>query len=244
MTPGQARVALLSFLAVTLGVTFNVFFLQAKGIDPLRAPPQAMGRGKAIETGAARSSYPAPPPASEQQLRIARFAPDPGRSSPPATVHAVDRATVRAIQRELSLRGYGPLAEDGAVDVGTRAAIVAFEQDQGLPPSGEASERLLRRILFGSMLGSDAAPDETANARAAPADELIRSVQGWLAALGYQPGRVDGTMSEETVQAIRDFEVDKGLVPRGRISTDLVVRLSQAAIAAAPGREARRPLAR
>jgi peptidoglycan hydrolase-like protein with peptidoglycan-binding domain len=244
MTPGQARVALLSFLAVTLGVAFNVFFLQAKGIDPFRAPAQAMGRGKAIETGAASTSDPAPPVASEQQLRIARFGPDPEGSAPAGTVRAADRATVRAIQRELGLRGYGPLAEDGAVDLATRAAIVAFEQDQGLPPSGEASERLLRRILFGSMLGSDAGRGESVKAPAAPADELIRSVQAWLAALGYQPGRVDGTMSEETVQAIRDFETDKGLVPRGRISADLVVRLSQAAIAAAPGREARRPLAR
>ena len=41
----------------------------------------------------------------------------------------------------------------------------------------------------------------------------MRAVQQWLAALGYQPGRTDGRPGEETVKAIRDFEMDKGLVP-------------------------------
>ena len=54
-------------------------------------------------------------------------------------------------------------------------------------------------------------------------------MQQWLAALGYQPGRIDGRPGEETVEAIRDFEMDKGLVPRGRVSAELVARLSEAA---------------
>ncbi len=235
MTPGQARIALLSFLAVALGVAFNVFFLQSKAAGPFEAPAQARARGKAVETGTARSADPASPVPFEHQLKIARYAPDPARSLPAAPREA-DRDTVRAIQRELGLRGYGPLAEDGALSLTTRAAIVAFEQDHGLPPSGEASERLLRRILFGSALGSDADAADAAKLRSPPADELVRSVQTWLSALGYQPGRIDGRLSEETVQAIRDFEVSKGLVPRGRISADLVVRLSQAAASPAPRR--------
>jgi peptidoglycan hydrolase-like protein with peptidoglycan-binding domain len=234
MTPGQARIALLSFLAVALGVAFNVLFLQTRPTGVLKPPAQATGRGKAVETGAARGGPATPTASSEHPIRIARFAPD----SAPAAADAreVDRATVRAIQRELGLRGYGPLAEDGALGLTTRAAIVAFEQDQGLRPSGEATERLLRRILFGSSLGSDGSAADTGKADGAPADEVIRSVQTWLSALGYQAGRVDGRLSDETAQAIRDFEVDKGLVPRGRISADLVVRLSQAAAARAPRR--------
>jgi peptidoglycan hydrolase-like protein with peptidoglycan-binding domain len=46
---------------------------------------------------------------------------------------------------------------------------------------------------------------------------VIRTVQQRLAALGYRIGRVDGWLGEDTVKAIRDFEMDKGLVPKGRI---------------------------
>ena len=65
--------------------------------------------------------------------------------------------------------------------------------------------------------------------RSARAEQIIRSVQQWLAALGYQPGRIDGRLGEDTVKAIRDFEMDKGLVPRGRVSAELVTRLGEAA---------------
>ncbi len=43
-------------------------------------------------------------------------------------------------------------------------------------------------------------------------------------------------LGEATVQAIREFEVDKGLVPRGRITADLVRRLSEAAAPKVQGR--------
>ena len=65
--------------------------------------------------------------------------------------------------------------------------------------------------------------------RSGHAEQVLRAVQQWLAALGYQPGRTDGRPGEETVKAIRDFEMDKGLVPRGRVSAELVARLSEAA---------------
>jgi peptidoglycan hydrolase-like protein with peptidoglycan-binding domain len=65
---------------------------------------------------------------------------------------------------------------------------------------------------------------------------VIRSVQQWLAALGYQPGRIDGRPGEDTAKAIRDFEMDKGMVPRGRVSAELVSRLSEAAAPKPSGR--------
>ena len=61
---------------------------------------------------------------------------------------------------------------------------------------------------------------------------MIRTVQQGLAALGYLVGRVDGRLGEDTVKAIRDFEMDKGLVPKGRISAELVAHLNEAAIGA------------
>src|SRR5262249_28190101 len=141
--------------------------------------------------------------------------------------------TVRAIQRELKLRGYGPVPIDGGAGLATRAAIMAFEHDHGMALSGEASEQLLKRIVLGAVEPvnvSHTVVDRVGSPRAA---EVIRSVQQWLAALGYQPGQINGRLGEETVRAIREFEANKGLVPRGCISAALVGQLSQATTASA-----------
>jgi peptidoglycan hydrolase-like protein with peptidoglycan-binding domain len=238
MTPGQARVALLSFLLVTVGVATNALFLQA-GPVPLskaaadRAParPAAergakVGEATALRRGGGLRSSP-----EEQALRIARFAPDPGKidPAPAGPDDSADAETIRAIQRELKLRGYGPLGGDGVIGLTTRAAIMAFEHDHGMALSGEASDRLLKRILLGAADPASADSSGAGRVRSGHAEQVIRSVQQWLAALGYQPGRVDGRPGEDTVKAIRDFEMDKGLVPRGRVSAELVSRLSEAA---------------
>ena len=234
MTPGQARIALLSFLLVSAGVVTNALF---------QARPPAAGKG----AGERASTRPAPDKAGklgetpmtrrsglpeEQALRIARFAPDLGKidPAPGEPDDSADAETIRAIQRELKLRGYGPVPGDGVIGLTTRAAIMAFEHDHAMALSGEASERLLKRILLGAADPAGADIPGAGRVGSNNAEQVIRSVQQWLAALGYQPGRIDGRPGEETVRAIRDFEMDKGLVPRGRISAELVVRLGESAV--------------
>ena len=236
MTPGQARIALLSFLLVTAGVAVNALFLQA-GPVPTPAGKALAERASArpapewsVKVGGAATARRVGEP-QDQALRIARFAADPGKIDPapagPDDVANVE--TVRAIQRELKLRGYGPVPGDGVMGLGTRAAIMAFENDHGMALSGEASERLLKRILLGATDPTGADSSAAGSVRSGHAEQVLRAVQQWLAALGYQPGRTDGRPGDETVKAIRDFEMDKGLVPRGRVSAELVARLSEAA---------------
>jgi peptidoglycan hydrolase-like protein with peptidoglycan-binding domain len=170
---------------------------------------------------------------AEQGLRIARFAAEPS-SIEPATAgpgEATDAETVRAIQRELKLRGYGPVPVTGTIGLATRAAIMAFEHDHGMALSAEASERLLKRIVLGAVEPGEVSQSVADGGASARATEVIRSVQQCLAALGYQPGQTDGRLGEETVKAIREFEVDKGMVPRGRVSAELLVRLNEAVTA-------------
>ncbi len=136
--------------------------------------------------------------------------------------------TVRAIQRELISRQYGPIAQDGVPNLATRAAILAFEKDHGFALTGEANEAFLKRIL----MGASADRAEAANAgkvKTAQAEQVIRTVQQSLVGLGYQPGKIDGRTGEETVRAIREFEMDQGAVPTGRVSADLVARLGRVA---------------
>jgi peptidoglycan hydrolase-like protein with peptidoglycan-binding domain len=107
---------------------------------------------------------------------------------------------------------------------------MAFEHDQGLPLLGIASEAVLKRLLLGASAGIDLGGEAGAGkVRSAQAEEVVRTVQLWLAALDYSPGEVDGKVGADTVRAIREFEVDNGMVPRGRISAELVTRLGKAA---------------
>jgi len=227
MTPGQARGALVGFALVLAGVTINAIYLQQGEQVPLREAARQAGRPERKPVVAAptpRDGAAVP----EAPLRIARFAP----ASPPLPVRVeggVDQETVRAIQRELAARGFGPLPSDGSLGLATRAAIIAYEQDQRLAVTAVPSEDLLRRLVLGTAAGTTAPGEEPSGRAASPeAEAVIAGVQRSLAQLGYQPGRADGQLGEETARAIHDFEVDRGMVPRGRISAELVRQLEAA----------------
>lgn len=138
--------------------------------------------------------------------------------------------TIRAVQRELQARGYEAGTVDGVPGLITRAAILAYEYDHGLPMTGEASERLLKQILLGELQPSATPGAPTGSAEHSPqAEQVIRTVQQSLANAGYAVGKPDGRMGEETVRAIREFETDQGLPETGRVSGQLVARLARLA---------------
>jgi peptidoglycan hydrolase-like protein with peptidoglycan-binding domain len=175
-----------------------------------RAPPQPPAETQSGAKGQSQSA--------QVKVRVVRVA-TIGDAPPEDT----DPETVRAVQGELNRLGYGPVAADGAIRPELRAAIIAFEHEHRLPLTGEATQALLKQLLF----GAPAAPT-TSGPPEAPsphAQAMIRQVQQMLADRGYRPGAVDGRLSPETVAAIRTFEVDQGLVPKGRISVALLERL-------------------
>jgi peptidoglycan hydrolase-like protein with peptidoglycan-binding domain len=165
----------------------------------------------------------------EAAVRLARLKPD--AATPDSLPDAPDAEglpeTIRAVQRELHMRGYGPLTADGVPGLLTRAAIMAFEHDAKAPLTGEATEALLKRLLLGTG-GGHAVEPGAGKARSAQAEIVIRTVQQSLAALGYQSGKIDGRIGDETERAIREFEMDHGLEPSGRISAPLFARLARA----------------
>lgn len=235
MTPRQAQFALLSFAVLSAGIAFNALILQRR---PTGFPEAAANQAPHIPDEPARKLHktsPAPhnnPRTSEarnqEPLRIARFAPDSAKLDvlPEAAEDEADGTTISAIQRELKQRNYGPIPVDGFLRAPTRAAIMAFEYDHGLPLTGEASEKALKQILLGAPAGGTAAG--AGKAGSIHAENMIRSVQKSLIALGYQSGAADGQLGEDTIKAIRDFEMDRGLVPKGRISAELLSRLAEA----------------
>jgi peptidoglycan hydrolase-like protein with peptidoglycan-binding domain len=251
MTPRLARITLSGFVLLAAGVATNALFFQPRpGLASIGASIGASRMGPdraAARVGPERAREPAPagptakprmPVASgAEQRRLVAFEINAARVERLGEGPSSDAGaeTIRAVQRELKARDYGPIGVDGVPGLATRAAIMAFEADNGLALTGEASETVLKRILLGvSAAGPD---DAAATTPPSPrASEVIRAVQNWLVQLGYQPGPADGRLSSDTVSAIRFFEMDKGLVPKGRISADLVTRLADAVPLKAAGR--------
>jgi hypothetical protein len=227
MTPRQARVALGAFLLLATGVTGNALYLQGAAVDggaarkgrlapksdppPHRAPA---GPAEDLKSGPKRTT-------------LLKPGPNPGRAVAETNLMVppdeADVEAVRSIQRELERRGFGPIVADGVMRPAARAAIMAFEHEHRLPLTGEATQALLKRLVFGvpPAAQTDGPPEVLSpHARA-----LIRDVQRLLEARGYRPGAIDGRLSGETVKAIRMFETDQGLEPKGRISAHVVTRL-------------------
>lgn len=190
-------------------------------VSPKAAEPR-IAEPKAAEPAAADAPGDAAPPKNAQALKVRTVRVATVGEAPPADA-GTDTDTVRAVQAELNRRGHGPVTADAVVRPATRAAIMAYEHEHRLPLTGEATQELLKQLLFGAPpAGAAAGPPEV---RSPQAQAVIRDVQRQLAARGYRPGAADGRLSAETVAAIRTFEADQGLVPKGRISAVVLERL-------------------
>ena len=114
-------------------------------------------------------------------------------------------AELRELQAALAVLDYRPGPADGKAGPRTAAAIEAFQRDHKLPVTGKPSARLNDEI------------DRV----------LTRAVQQRLAALGYDPGPVDGKTGPRTEAAIRAFSKQWNLPSAGDISADLLVTLAR-----------------
>ena len=221
MTPRQARVALGTFVLLTAGVVYNALYMQGE------TGPGRRIAGDATQSKPARAD--APPPGrsrtGQTTKRTALLKPDAVRTSqtPESLPDEAGADTIRAIQRELNQRGLGPVGGDGIMRPVTRAAIMSYEHDNRLPLTGEATDALLSRLVLGAPATEE--PSGAGEVRSPRAEATIKQVQRLLAASGYRPGTYAGQLDADTVAAIRAFEKDQGLSPRGRISAEIVSRL-------------------
>ena len=259
MTAGQARAALCAFFLLAAGIVINALYLQnspeliasakAKAaraaaraqllrarrlsvdvVDLKRARRRLVHRG-----GRSTLARPAAGPKKVQKNAKRPASRWRGETTPIAarsqklSAFAGQTRTVRAIQRELTARNYEPGLVDGVPGLVTRAAIMAYQYDHKLPVTGMPSEELLRRIILGEPYAGKAVSGKGKAAVSSYAMDVTRTVQQSLLSLGYQPGTPDGVVGEDTSRAIREFEMDYGLVPTGRVSGHLVAQLARLA---------------
>jgi peptidoglycan hydrolase-like protein with peptidoglycan-binding domain len=132
-------------------------------------------------------------------------------SSPAAT------AVVSQAQALLTDLGYEPGAVDGIEGPRTAEAIRAFQTATGPEVDGRASESLVALL------------------KAEKQARLVVQAQRKLAALGYDPGPVDGKAGARTRKAVAAFQRAQDLDSDGLVTPDLIAQLAAVGGAAEDG---------
>ncbi len=223
MTPFRMRLSVVAFLALAAATSFNAIYMQeasrhtAATVESASPAEDAKGRSRA-----ATAALPGEEEAAERaEQSTAGGAARKAAPQQPETLPEPDQR-VKAIQRELSLRGYQPGRRDGVLTLDTRAAILACEFDENLPLSGKATEAVLKALIFAKAAGKTdvGAPDRFEQRR-----EVVQQVQQMLAQLGYSAGPVDGSVDARMREAIRRFETDRRLEPGGHLTARVLLEM-------------------
>ena len=234
-------------------IVSNAMFLQnGHRPDPLFGPRPTVTRSAPVPIPV---PAPTPAPASIAIRAPQVVAPIPPLPRPAPAVEAAPPSApsiaplIADIQRELARLGLYAGAIDGRPGSHTSAAISHYEAAAGRPVTGKPTTELLQAMK--QPLPSAAQPAATAPGPDPVAAELdqreqqragtiaaaqktkaavqmqanYRIIQGALNRIGYGPVPVDGSAGQETIDAIRRFELDNGLPVSGEPSDDLIARL-------------------
>jgi len=136
---------------------------------------------------------------------------------------------VEEVQRGLLATGNYTGMVDGVAGKRTRVAIASYQKAAGLKVDGEVSTELIEHLRYTQQVA--AASEFTASVAELeknPSEAAaLRQVQTGLAELGYAPGEITGDLTSATIQAIIQFEKDRGLPSDGTISSALLAEISK-----------------
>ena len=136
---------------------------------------------------------------------------------------------IEEVQRGLLATGNYKGMVDGVVGKRTRLAIAEYQKAAGLKVDGEVSTELIEHLRYTQQVA--AASEFTASVAELeknPSEAAaLRQVQTGLAELGYAPGEITGDMTSATIQAIIQFEKDRGLPRNGTVSPELLAEISK-----------------
>lgn len=223
MSERLSRLALVAFAVLGTAVAGNLILLQPPlaGQRAAGVPPASWGQ----ITETAALAVPELDLRSEKSGESAQGIGQRIVIEPPV---ASQRDVTRAVQKALEARGYETGGSDGLAGPVTQAAILAYETDHGLALTAEPTEELAGIIVNG--IPGSSRPAASGSLTPGPkAEALIRQVQGSLARLGYPVGPADGRLGTATIDVIRQFEEQQGMPDTGRISGELLVRLTRLA---------------
>lgn len=245
MTERDRKFAIIASLFLTASVAANMALFQQRekaGMETAGIGPRTSWvSGPGVTMGTTQTPVP--------QLGASQPIVAPVARSKPANTAVAEQQepqqsntaeVIRGVQRELNTRGYEAGQPDGVSGLITRAAIFAFEFDNGLPLSGTPSETLLGQIVLGSSTSQLSDSGKSGSTTPEGAD-LVKTVKQQLAAAGYDSGSSGGDLTPEFARTIRQFEKDQKLTESGRISGPMMSRLLRLQSEAKAQREPSKP---
>ena len=156
---------------------------------------------------------------------------------------------VRDVQAALAGIGFYNGKIDGIYGSETSDAIIAFQEQAGILPDGEASYGLLSNVKSASAVAKvqnaksqNARPQNarlvenpvetviTQTAAKQPTQTMVSLIQRGLNEFGFEEIDVDGVMGNQTRKAIRDFQKQFKLSVTGEPDKDLVNKLVEIGI--------------
>ena len=136
---------------------------------------------------------------------------------------------VRALQKRLKTLGYLTGTPDGSYGEKTKAAVIAFQTNNGLKVDGIAGTSTLDAIYSQNAIkagqsvssgttnsGSGSGSGTYSILREGDSGEAVRQLQQALKNLGYYSGTVDGNYGSGTVDAVKLFQQMNGLRVDGK----------------------------
>ncbi|MBQ8074162.1 MAG: peptidoglycan-binding protein, partial [Clostridia bacterium] len=143
---------------------------------------------------------------------------------------------VRALQRRLKELGYLSGTVDGSFGIATEAAVIAFQQRNGLTADGKAGSATLNRLYSEDAVKNGGSPVDTSTSRDTSAGRdtsgisstgyvtlengstgaAVRKLQERLKQLGYYSGSVDGSFGDGTEAAVMAFQLRNKLTVDGK----------------------------
>ena len=225
MTPLLARLSVLTFLGLALGISVNAVFLQDMKVAQFNKAFR--GNSEVVKLDKSHFQDDVGPVASVPRkgmldAKIRDVLQKPLRIN---TLENESSSLVKDIQIKLRALGYEPGTADGIAGPTTRAAVMAFEYDKGFTQTGIVDQALLQ-VLSGKT--NKPARSTSADLLAKNSQELVLALQKALTKLGYNTGKADGMIGPLTRKRIRSFERDHNLQVTGRISGRLVVAIHKA----------------
>lgn len=130
---------------------------------------------------------------------------------------------VMKLQRALRDLGYFSGKCDGAYGEATTAAVYRFQMANGLKETGVADGAMFLRLYEGEAIGWEKFVEDNC-ARVGDSGANVRLIQIWLSRMDYFGGECSGKYGEGTQQAVRDFQMQKGL----EVSGDVDIETSRA----------------
>ena len=175
-------------------------------------------------TGATPATTPPPavtaPPVITVRPTVSPVATDDGTLR-----HGSTGTAVSALQQALKALGYYSGSIDGQFGTGTKAAVMAFQQTNGLSADGVAGSRTLARLYSDNAIAYTPTQAPVVRATETPIPgpsnykylELgstgadVRTLQNRLRQMGYFNGTINGVYGSDTAASVMAFQQDNGL---------------------------------